>query len=206
MTSLTIGIVIMIIMQIIALLLSLKKMSVVKAGDVDEVCYPTKIKANMYVDNLMVNGQGVSISGLRQYLVHGDSMKPFGINDGQVVYVEDVEISDLQERKDFYPIAVFNYTTNIDNDCDIKLRKFLTFIDLKKIDINQLHQQYGKYLPIEEFKKEIEKRIETIRKEDPELNGNYILSVTHRYKLNPAKYHYSIHDAHKIQGLVKYAA
>lgn len=206
MTLLTIGIVIMVVMQVVALVCSLKKMSVVKAGDVDEVCYPTKIKANMYVDSLVVNGQRMSIRGLRQYLVHGDSMKPFGINDGQVVYVEDVEIKELQDRKAFYPIAVFNYTTNIDNDCNIKLRKFLTFVDLKKINIDQLHLQYGKYLSIEEFKKEIEKRIEIIREEDPELNGNYVLSVTHRYKLNPAKYHYSIHDANKIAGIVKYAA
>lgn len=206
MTLLAIGIVIMIIMQIVALVFSLKKMPVVKAGDVEEICYPTKIKANMHVNNLMVHGQTMSINGLQQYLVHGDSMKPFGINDGQVVYVENVDIKDLQQRKKFYPIAVFRYTTNIDNDCKVKLRKFLTFVNLKDIDIDQLYEQYGKYLPKEEFKTEIEKRIEQIRTEDSELNGNYILSVTHRYKLNPAKYHYSIHNAEKIQGLVKYAA
>lgn len=203
---LTIGIVLIAIMQVLALVLSFQKIPVVKAGDVDEVCASKKMKANLQASRIVVNGKSISTKGLKQYLVHGESMKPFGINDGQMVYVESVDASDLKNKDKYYPVAIFKYTSHNENDCDVKLRKFLTFVKLSEIDLDKLYEQYGKYLSIEDFKKEIDERIDEIKKEDSTLSGDYILSVTHRYKRNPAKYHYSIHNARKMQGVVKYVA
>lgn len=206
MVVLTIGIIAIVLLQVFVLVLGIQKLPVVKAGDVHETCSSNKWGINLKRDNLVVNGELISVEGLSQYLVHGRSMQPFGVDDNEIVYVEPMSYEQLANQKSFYPIAVFRYTTKEKNDCDIKLRKYLTQIKLKDLDIKALHDLYGKYLPFDEFKRELEERIEELRKEDPQLSGDYILSVTYRYKLIPAKYHYSIHNARKLQGIVRYAA
>ena len=206
MTILAIGIIFIAVMQVVALALSVQRISVVKAGDVDEVCSPSQIVDGIQGNHLIVHGQSMSVAGLTRYFVHGNSMKPFGVNDGQTVYVESVESKKLKNKEGYYPIAVFEYNTDKENDCDIKLRKFLTFVNLAEIDIDGLYLKYGKYLSKKEFEDEIKERIDELKKDNPSLEGDYILSITHRYKLSPAKYHYSIHSANKIRGLVKYVA
>jgi len=206
MVVLTIGIIVIVLLQVFVLIIGIQKLPVVKAGDVHETCSSNKWGINLRRNNLVVNGEAISVDGFSQYLVHGRSMQPFGVDDNEIVFVESMSYKQLTNQKNFYPIAVFKYATTEKNDCDIKLRKYLSQVKLSGLDIEALHKQYGKYLPLEEFKSELENRIEELKKEDPQLTGDYILSVTYRYKLIPAKYHYSIHNARKLQGIVRYAA
>lgn len=206
MTILAIGIIFIAVMQVVALAMSVQRVPVVKAGDIEDVCSPSKIVDGIQGNHLIVNGQSMSVAGLTRYSVHGNSMQPFGINDGQTVFVESIEPEKLKKMEGYYPIAVFGYKTDNKNDCDIKLRKFLTFVNLAEMDLDSLFLNYGKYLSKNEFESEIQERIGELKKDNPTLDGDYILSITHRYKLSTSKYHYSIHRADKIRGVVKYIA
>lgn len=197
---------IMLLMQIVVLLVGVEKIAIVKAGDVEDVCSATKWGVNLKMDKIMVKGCSVSTEGLEQFCVHGASMQPFGINDGQMVFISKKGLDKLRTEQNFYPIVMFKYDLEGATESGFKLRKFLTFVDLRKINIDELYQKYGKYLSQEAFKKEIEERIEKIKREDSQLRGNYILSITHKYKQNPTIFHYSLHSVDKLYGIVKYVS
>ena len=82
------------------------------------------------------------------------------------------------------------------------------FIDINNIDINTLYKQYGsKHVSLEQFTDDIQDRILKIKEDENDTSGQkYILSVTYLYKKLPATYHYSIHNANKVRGIVKYVA
>lgn len=205
-TSFIIIIVAILVAQGITIILSLTRISVVKAGDVSETCRKYKFVSKHQIKSLFINGDCISTEGLNKYLVYGNSMSPYGIMDGNIIYVLPTNHAVL-ESENQYPIVLFKYSTDNDSECDIKLRKFLTFIDIENIDIDNLYKQYGQqHLSLEQFSKDIEERIAEIKKQENVTGKKYILSITYLYKMLPTRFHYSIHNAEKVCGIVKYVA
>lgn len=193
--------------QIVTLVLSLTCLQFVKAGDVGEKCHKYTVVSKQHIKKLLVDGKYISTDKLKKYIVHGNSMSPYGVKDGNLVYVMPSDSSALESEKR-YPIVLFEYDVDSKYDCDIKLRKFLEFIDINNIDINTLYKQYGsKHVSLEQFTDDIQDRILKIKEDENDTSGQkYILSVTYLYKKLPATYHYSIHNANKVRGIVKYVA
>ena len=150
-------------------------------------------------ETLMHGDNIIDTSGLKRFIVNGNSMSRYGIKDKMAVYIEKYhEITD-------YPIIAFSIKSGY-FDAQYKLRKFVQYIDdTLNVDWSDIYENNKDYMriPKEAFITEMKNRVDVLKR-NGDVDGRFILSYTHKEKENQD--HYSLHNEKNAIGIVKYYA
>jgi len=191
-------------LQLISIITNISFVLTAKAGDINDYHFRYSIKKynNKYLN---VNGQIVDVSHLLQRNVSGESMKDYNIHNGQTIFEQKLTMQEILNLQDF-PILVYRLEQNENTkllDSKIKLRKFVGLIDLTET-ANTVYEKYSNRIKIDKecFLDEFNTRQQHLNLNPENKNKKFILSATHSTKLN--RYHYSIHAADTVEGIVKY--
>lgn len=200
----TIVVAILLLLQIVMIVLHIDIIKTVKAGDKSDYHFGYRLNT-LRTNVLRIGDKSVNVSNLNRLQVCGNSMKDYNIFDGQMVFVESIDLESAKFISN-HPVLVFslkkNETTRF-RDSRLKLRKFVGYIDISS-SCNDAFDTYRDRIQIckEDFCQEYNDRLKILKQDNNYLAKKYILSATFNEKRK--KYHYSIHSTETVNGVVRY--
>jgi hypothetical protein len=150
--------------------------------------------------NFIVEGKPVNVKDYKLFVVDGNSMNRFHLNDGQVLFIEKCHFSALSENESSVLVLTVGENDKIKK---YKLRKCRGFYDCRN-DFNVWFQNsnldaemLGKKLDLDKGWTNIEEKIEECKQ-----NGCRLLVSETTVSGSPV---YSFHPESRIYGRVRYA-
>jgi hypothetical protein len=169
----------------------------VSAGSAEKKCREAVVRVKG--DFFEHNGEKMNTDKYTLMVVDGNSMDRFGIEDGEIVFVDDDDISLSRNRNTFFVLKIENWGSI--NKIEYKLRRAIDFYDCiyesreafdiwvknhPELNADELHKKYEKeYAKIEECKR---------------IGCRLLISETTR----DDKPYYSFHPESYIYGKVKH--
>lgn len=177
--------------------------STAKAGEADK--YVFKIGVGKRLDKKRLDDK----KNWLQLLVNGNSMKDYGIVDGNSIWVQKYNEEERANIMSF-PVLVLSLVDPIKkNDSLYKLRKFVGYVENSDngIDWGMVYEKYKSRVKpsvskdefIASCKHSYAKSYERLKNDD-----KIVLSET--FDETVRKYHYSVHAVNQVYAKVKYAA
>jgi len=181
------------LIQIVIIMLSFPCISSVKAGKVTKFCLRKRV-CKALPSKLDVEGDVVDVSGLHCLYVCGDSMYPYDIKDGQIVFVS--VYGEKQKRTiESKPVVVLKIH-GMPLQSQFKLRKFVAYTD-QNSDWENVYQANREFIKTDKgsFIKMMQKKAARCMG-----NGSFVLSETYESK----HAQYSLHPVDDLYAKVEY--
>jgi hypothetical protein len=186
---------------------SADSIELVSAGSIEK----NKGKARIRVlgTDFQVNGEKIDVALYKELLVDGRSMSKFGIQNGDIVLIdENYKKEDLSRGTD--SIIVFQVQPQGQSKIEYKLRKFIDFYDFqkekkKKKWVEANHSNLDKKKLMDKYREE---NTDEKKKECANNHSRLVISETRRrgdkwYQIKKSVY-YSLHPENRIFGKVEY--
>ena len=192
-----------VISQIIVLLVSVRSVDTVKAGNVLKHSPATKLRIGSKPRKLLVGQDYVDVSALEQLVVCGNSMKDYQIHNGQCVFVSTFNYQDKFQIEN-HPVVVLAISNAGKFESKYKLRKMIAYAEGFDTDWHILFNNNRTRIKIDEatFVAKCAEKASKLRAAGVS-DGKLILSETYDEDLGICRY--SLHPAETLYGIVKYA-
>jgi len=188
--------------SVIAYIVNLGNVQFVKAGKVDDFCIRYALMPHARIKEIRVGNTIRDVSGLLMFLVHGNSMRQFGVRSGQRIFVRQLTENMLNDI-DTHPVLMFNIIGAKKWESQYKLRKFIGYVNEGTTDWGAVFDMYANEITAlnrDEFIAAMERKVQRI-----DINTErHILSVT--FNEHSRNLEYSLHPVSSLYGIVKYAA
>jgi len=188
--------------SIIAYLVTIGNIQYVKAGKVDDFCIRYALMPYARVKEIRVNNIIRDVSNLLMFVVHGNSMRQFGVRSGQRIFVSHLS-GNMLNGIDTHPVLMFNIIGAKKWESQYKLRKFIGYVDAGTTDWGAVFDMYSREITAlnrDGFTEAMHRKVQKI-----DINAErHILSVT--FNEHTRNLEYSLHPISSLYGVVKYVA
>ena len=186
----------------IANIVALGNVQFVKAGKVDDFCIRYALLPHARIKEIRVGNTIRNVSDLLMFLVHGNSMRQFGVCSGQRIFVRHLS-DDMLNGIDTHPVLMFHIIGAKKWESQYKLRKFIGYVNAGTTDWGAVFDAYTDEITAlsrNEFIEAMQRKVQKI-----DINSErHILSVT--FNEHSKSLEYSLHPVSSLFGIVKYAA